>query len=213
MPINAFWACKDPTVWDAALERYWSFVKPENVALERSLDALSLDRLTGFDAYGWYNFLKDEYFRWKYTAPNRYASTTRQLRRHVEDDTLGELDKIRNLLLDPPGDIHWGLKTASAIHGLGPAGASGLLALMHPHKFGTVDQFVVLALREVENLPEAALLKRMNPSSLTIPYAVTVVEILRRKAADNNRVFKSDTWTPRKVDRVLWAFRRHSGCW
>jgi hypothetical protein len=26
------------------------------------------------DALGWYEFSKDEYFRWKYTGPNRYQT-------------------------------------------------------------------------------------------------------------------------------------------
>jgi hypothetical protein len=211
MPINIFWGCRDATVWDAALERYWSFVRPENMALERSLNELSLERLARLDGNGWYSFLRNEYFRWKYTAPNRYATTTGHLRRYLEDGTLDELHQICQLLLSPPEDIHSALKTARAIHGLGPAGASGLLALMHPSRFGTVDQFVVSALQDIEALPQAALLKQMKkPDSLNISNAATVVEILRQKAADNNDVFRSNSWTPRKVDMVLWAFRSRS---
>jgi hypothetical protein len=51
------------------------------------------------DSPGWYQFLHDEYFVWKYTARNRYASTTRQLRRYVDDNALDELDAIRRKLL------------------------------------------------------------------------------------------------------------------
>jgi len=54
---------------------------------------------------------------------------------------------------------------ATSIHGLGIAGASGLLTLMYPDQFGTVDQFVVKALREVEGLPQRAALERMNPEA------------------------------------------------
>jgi len=31
---------------------------------------------------------------------------------------------------------------------------------------------------------------------------------MRGKAADNNRVFKLDNWTPRKLDKVLWTYGR-----
>ena len=155
------------------------------------------------------NFLGTNTFRWKYTAPNRYATTTRQLRRYVDDDTLGDLDQIRKRLLTlDPDYIRSGLETASAIRGLGTAGASGLLALMYPKNFGTVDQFAVKALRQVQGLPEAAALAQMNPEALTISDGVLIIDILRRKAADNNRVFKSDAWTPRKLDKVLWTYGR-----
>ena len=74
---------------------------------------------------------------------------------------------------------------------------------MYPKHFGTVDQFVVKALRQVQGLPEAEALARMNPENLKIKEVVLIINILWRKAADNNRVFKSDAWTPRKLDKVL----------
>lgn len=209
LPVADLWVSADPKAWEAALERYWSFVQPRNLALERSLDKLDLERLRRMDSREWYDFLTNEYFRWKYTAPNRYASTTRHLRRYVDGDSLVDLDRIRRRLLAlNSDDIQSGLEAASEIKGLGTAGASGLLALMYPRKFGTVDQFMVKALRQVNGLPETAALARMNPDSLTIRDGVLIIGILRRKAADNNRVFKSDTWTPRKIDMVLWTFGR-----
>ena len=79
---------------------------------------------------------------------------------------------------------------------------------MYPHSFGTVDQFIVKALREVNGLSEAATLERMKPEGLSITHGVVLIDILRRKAADNNRVFKSDTWSPRKLDQILWTYGR-----
>ena len=209
MPIADLWVSANPRAWEDAVERYWSFVPPRNVALERSLDQLDPDRLRRLDGHGWYNFLKDEYFRWKYTASNRYATTTRQLRRYVDCDTIGDLDQIRKRLLTlDPEDTRSALETAKLIRGLGTAGASGLLALMYPQNFGTVDQFVVKALKQVPDLPEAPALTRMNPEALTIDDGVLLIGILRRKAASNNHVFKSYTWTPRKLDKVLWTYGR-----
>jgi hypothetical protein len=60
------------------------------------------------------------------------------------------------------------LKTAGEIKGLGIPGASGLLSVMYPAEFGTVDQFVVKALRETDVVETAAHLSKMNPMSLTI---------------------------------------------
>jgi hypothetical protein len=43
-----------------------------------------------------------------------------------------------------------------------------------------VDQFVVKALREIKNLPEAKALFEMNPESLTIADGVFLTDILKR---------------------------------
>jgi hypothetical protein len=209
MPIADLWTSKDPAAWEKALERYWEFVQPRNLDLEKSLDDLKLERLHRMDAQGWYDFLKNEYFRWKYTAPNRYASTTQHIQSYVNDGALEELDAIRRQLLTLDiDDIRTSLKTACEIRGLGTAGASGLLSLMYPHQFATVDQFVVKALRQVNGFPEAAAIARMKPEGLTIDDGVLLMDILRRKAADNNRRFNSHNWTPRKLDMVLWTYGR-----
>ena len=207
--IADLWISNDPVVWDEALKHYWTFVQPRNMELERSLEALDLERLRRMDAQDWYRFLRDEYFRWKYTQPNRYASTTRLLRHYEETNGLDQLDEIRHSLLTlDTEDIRSSLEAAFAIRGLGPPGSSGLLALMYPDKFGTIDQFVVKALRLVNGLPEAAALSRMNPDSLKIADGVVIIGLLRRKAAENNRHFKSNAWTSRKLDKVLWTYGR-----
>ena len=209
MPIAELWISSDPADWERALARYWSYVRPENFDLERSLDSLDLERLREMDSQSWYQFLRDEYFVWKYTAANRYASTTGQLQRYVDDDALDELDAIRRKLLSlDTDDIRLSLYAAEEIRGLGTAGASGLLSLMYPHKFATVDQFVVKALREVDELPEAQTIAQMHPEGLSVKDGVLLIEVLRRKAADNNRLFNSETWTPRKLDMVLWTYGR-----
>jgi hypothetical protein len=208
--VSELWYSADPKEWADALERYWTFVLPRNRDLERSLEDLDLERLRRLDARGWYRFLHDEYFRWKYTAANWYATTTGSLRCYEEDEhSLAELDHIRQRLLTlDTDDIRSALRVARRIKGLGPPGASGLLALMYPRKFGTLDQFVVKALRGIESLPEASTINRMRPKALTISDGVMIISILRQKAAKNNQVFSSDSWTPRQIDKVLWTYGR-----
>jgi hypothetical protein len=211
MPIAELWASADPNVWQQALTRYWSYVRPENLELERSLESLDLERLREMDSEGWYRFLRDEYFVWKYTDAHRYASTTRQLERYIADNALGELDAIRRKLMAlDTDDIRSSLATAEGIRGLGIAGASGLLSLMYPEKFGTVDQFVVKSLNRIDGLPEAEAIAEMekHAEGLSIKDGVLLIEILRKKAADNNRLFNSTDWTPRKVDMILWTYGR-----
>ncbi len=210
MNISDLWRSSEPEAWERALQRYWHFVQPRNLELERTLDALDVNRLRSLSPQGWYNFLHDEYFRWKYTAPNRYATTIIQLRKYLDGGgELDELESLRQQLLNlDRNDVRRGLTTAKKIRGLGTAGASGLLSLMYPEHFATVDQFVVKALRLVTGLPEASALAKMNPENLSISDGVLLVGILTRKAKENNQSFGTSAWTPRKIDMVLWTYGR-----
>lgn len=209
MDIEELWSSSNPTDWKLALQRYWDFVMPQNLELERALNALDLKRLEGLDPLEWYNFLHDEYFLWKYTARNRLATTRAQLRRHIKDGQLDELDFIRQQLLKlNRNDIRLGLDTAKKIRGLGTAGASGLLSLMYPEQYATVDQFVVKALRLVSELHEANALLTMKPENLSITNGVLLIQILSEKAMANNQLFRTTEWTPRKIDMILWTYGR-----
>jgi len=94
-PIEQLWECSDADEWDKALKRYWTFVKPQNLKLEQAFEALELQRVSQLDPRGWYDFLDDEYFRWKYTSPNRLATTRARLRWYIENGRLADLDRIR----------------------------------------------------------------------------------------------------------------------
>ncbi len=79
---------------------------------------------------------------------------------------------------------------------------------MYPATFATVDQFVVKALRNVGNLPDADALAKMNPENLSITNGVKLIGIMARKAAEINRLLGSNAWTPRKIDQILWTYGR-----
>lgn len=208
IPIKQLWQSGSDRNWRTALDYYWSFVQPRNMALERELDELKVERITSLDPTEWYDFLHDKYFRWKYTAPNRYATTTRQLRKYWDSNQLDRLFDIKQRLLRiNVADIAAGLSIAKEIPGLGIAGASGLLSLMYPVHFATVDQFAVKALCQVPGLPESDEISRMRPESLTLKDGIMLIDLMRRKARDNNLAFDTKLWTPRKIDMVLWTAR------
>lgn len=205
--ISKLWYSKSEDDWRLALERYWSYIRPESLELERSMNELKIEQIASMDSTGWYQFLREKYFRWKYTAPNRYTTTTMKLKRYIELDQLEELFGIKNILLNlDTSDIRAGLLAAKKIDGLGVAGASGLLSLMYPQAFATVDQFVVKALRKVPALSEHEIL-RMNPDNLTLSNGIDLISIMRNKAEENNRIFGNNYWSPRKIDMVLWGTR------
>jgi len=213
--INDLWESRDHKLWQDALKRYWERIKPKNRELEELMQAAGIECVSNLGAREWYEFLLNRYFPWKYTQANRLAQTT-QLFRWYEDE--GKLDYLhsvtRKLFTFDPAHIGKGLEIAGAIRGLGPAGASGLLANLFPKWFGTADQFVVKSLCEVKSLPERSKLLAMLPhsDSLTDDDAMLVIAVMRRKARELNELFGTDEWTPRKIDMILWAVRNEDSC-
>ena len=203
------WNTNDPDLWQNSLNRYWTFVKPPNLALEKEMDELDVEIVRKMTPRAWFEFLLEKYFRWKYTAPNRYASTTKILRTYAVNNELAALHAIKERLFVMDGDnIQRCLAVASSIRGLGIAGASGLLAILFPAQFGTVDQFVVKALAKIPELPEKNLIAAMIPESLKLGDGTVLIHIMRRKADELNQVASQVKWTPRKVDMVLWTCAR-----
>jgi hypothetical protein len=153
--------------------------------------------------------LLEKYFRWKYTASNRYASTTKVFRSYATNNEMPILHAIKERLfvLDKE-NIEQCLALTCTIRGLGTAGASGLLAILFPQYFGTVDQFAVKALVRVSGLSERGLVAAMSPESLTLKDGGILIRIMRRKAKELNKTFSSSEWTPRKVDMILWTCAR-----
>ena len=206
--IQTLWGSSNRGDWVNALERYWSRVDRGHVELERQMDSLDPEKIRKMNADEWFEFLLNDYFRWKYTAANRYASTTKHLKLQVEEWGVQKLHSFKDDIFQlAPTDVKAGLKAAMQIRGLGTAGASGLLSLLFPELYGTVDQFVVKALLQVPDLPERQQLERMNPEGLTVSQGVLLIEIMQRKAQQLNRQFEVNEWTPRKIDKVLWAVR------
>lgn len=219
LSINALWASRDEKRWQDALDHYWQHVKPENRELYKFMQALDVEWVGRLDSRQWYEFLRDKYFPWKFTRRNRLASNIKHLRRYEDEGKLDYLHSItRKLFTFDAAQISKGLEIATAIQGLGPAGASGLLAVLLPKRFGCADQFVVKALCEVQTLPERpkvlAIKARWKPGFEDIKdtEAILLIDIMRRKARELNALFRTDEWTPRKIDMILWASRNAESC-
>jgi hypothetical protein len=206
--ISELWGSQDEEKWRRALAAYWesSSVK-KNLKVETFIDELDSEVVRRADSEGWRAFLR-VYFHWKF--PGIY------LNRRLADLERNEPERlflIKDLLFtSDPANVRKAVERARYIKGLGPAGASGLLAVLFPRSFGTADQFVVKGLLEVPSLPERAKLVRMNPKNLTDDDAVLLIEIMRRKAKQLNELFRTEEWTPRKIDKILWTLRDGDGC-
>ncbi len=213
LTIEEIWDQGDATVWSQALSHYWTAVKPQNMAVEKEMEQLIPSTVATMDVDTFYRWLRDKYFLWKYTAANRLASTRKQLEKHEIDRAAHlELGRIHTSLFtfDKQNPLI-GLELGQQIHGLGVAGASGLLAVLFPQYFGTVDQFVVVELRRLRQYQFSAGLpqKQRKDGTYTIrsTHAAFIIHEYRKKARELNTKFKTDHWTPRKIDMVLWAIR------
>jgi hypothetical protein len=217
--IDWLWHHGTAAEWRAAIDSYWDAIKPKFRELEKEMNGLQPETLRQKDKAGWYEWLYEKYFVWKYGTNPARLRTTRDGRRQL-DGTISwclsshykqrpdDLFEIKNKILDldPENvDIAYAIDIAKKIGGLGVAGASGLLALLFPVYFGTVDVFIVESLRKVTGLAEHDRLMQINGKNITTADAVILISIMRRKARENAEMF--DTWSPRKIDMVLWVTR------
>ncbi len=205
--ITDFWNNPNEKQWLLFEEKYWNLVSPKNLILEKEIDSLNSLSVEIMSSNKFYDFLHDKYFVWKYTAPNRLATTRKNLEKHSSD--LSSLQIIHNQLFSfDLNNISEGLKIATKIKGLGVAGGSGLLAILFPEYFATVDQFVVKSLVKIRYLKEHDILSKMSPESLTGKDGELLILIMRNKSNELNNKFKTNYWTPRKIDKILWAIGR-----
>lgn len=206
--FTEFWNSKNGQQWKAKLNDYWSYVKPENYKLEKKMDCLDSNKIKVMSANQFYQFLNEEYYVWKYTAKNRLVTTRNSLQKYIIQDDMYELEAIHKKMFSfDLNDAAKGLSIALKIRGLGTAGASGLLALLYPEYFGTVDQFIVKALNKVENLPQINNVKRINPDGIKLEEGALLIHIMKEQAKALNSFNNTSFWTPRKIDMVLWAVR------
>jgi len=209
LTINTLWHSRSSTDWQRTLDSYWNHLSFKNISVEKELEMIDSNEISAMSAVQFYEFLHDKYFVWKYTAANRLATSRKHLERYVDENRMNELEWIhRNLFSFDLADISLGLRIAMNIRGLGSAGASGLLAILFPEYFGTIDQFVVTALCSIEGLEENSRLAAMKPENLTEKDGVVIISILRNKAAVLNKEFATTQWTPRKIDKILWSIGR-----
>ena len=207
--LKELWQNGTESAWKQALNHYYGLLKGDQRVLEDELYAIGAAGVEKMEAQEFYDFLYNKYFVWKYTAKNRLATTRKILQKYVLNNELQKLERIKvSMLSTDKADVAKCLDIVTDIYGLGTAGASGLLSILFPKEFGTVDQFVVKSLCEVGDSRYAEVLKKMKPESLSNKDGVVLEKILREKAAELNSRFNTDFWTPRKLDMILWSFGR-----
>lgn len=216
--IQDLWTSDNEADLMAGLDGYWGHVLSRNLEREKSLAEIHKTVSGPADIGDWYTFLFEEYFPWKYTDDRRLNRCLHYFKAAFENDQqrLAKIiDAIFQKINQNSPSILESLKQVVSpgsdgygINGLGVAGASGILSILKPEHFGTVDQVVVEGLKKVVVAPNLkAALIRMKPEGLSIKDGVILIEIMQQKASELNQKFNTDFWTPRKVDMLLWGVR------
>ncbi len=130
--ISELWVSRNQEDWDAALKSYWENPSVKrNLEIEAYMDKLNPEAIKRLNRQEWYTFL-NKYFRWKFTDP-RFIQTRLN---NLDTNSLETLFSIKEKLFAfDPRDVQKGLEITTSkkgIKGLGPAGASGLLAVLFP---------------------------------------------------------------------------------
>ena len=207
--IEKFWKDGTEQDWQSALEHYYEMLYEEQEKLDEFIKNVKPETIKSLPVTEFYDFLFDKYFVWKYTQKNRLSTTRKALKKYIDEKRLDELEKIqKELFYMSHDDAEACIRVATKIKGLGTAGASGLLAILFPEDFGTVDQFVVKTLVAANDEKYINELKKVKPNWISKKQGSMLISILREKAKELNRRFSTEFWTPRKVDMVLWSLGR-----
>lgn len=209
--INTIWYSKDKSIWNQGILEYYHMI--ENIEIERYIEDISSKSsiVKNMNKDELFDFLINKYFVWKYSACNRYTTCSNWLknedkRENFRDDLKKIINRIFKKVEMNSQNYKDILSEAKEIPGIGTSGASGLLSVLFPDKYATVDQFVVKSLICIEQPDfEYSDIEKMSQKSndLTIADAEKLQTIMQNKAGEVGI-------TPRQIDMVLWAVRDKS---
>ncbi len=216
------WESQEPGMWDRCLKAYWDVRSVRNnLAIEQEMDVVAKYRQTLFDADApaWYRFLYDKYRPWKLKSQAMYFTDIQDKFQNRYDDAQGELDAVKGKLLRADKtDITRCLQIVTLIEGFRIPTGSGLLAVLFPESFGTVDKLILRAFLAIPSVNSQYRLdawihnddeyfsKGSKSDSRRYELASILIGLFMEKATENNkRLFGTSLWTPRKVEMALWT--------
>ena len=199
------WDSISESEWDNALAIYHCTLDTRE---KRSRDArvtiINAYVLRTFNPNEFYHFLLNEFLVWKHLDKRRLASTQNKLC----SMTLNSLAIIQQELVNQALNDKELLNVALKIPGIGYSGATALLSILYPNRFGTVDKHVIISLKSAKSMQNDAIIQSINPDHFTKKQTLYVINKMQQKAKILNYTFQKNSWTPRAVDKAIWADRK-----
>ena len=159
--LNTLWYCDDENTWINALEHYWDILNTNQIEIEKYMNEINADYIRDLSTEEFFDFLHDKYFVWKYTQKNRLSRLLNILEKYKSNNEMHKLESIhKRIFTTPKSNIEKCIEVTIEIDGLGTAGATGLLSILFPEHFSTVDQFVVKRLCEINDINYKEQLKK-----------------------------------------------------
>ena len=153
-------------------------------------------------------FLIDDYYLWKFG--NLYSNKRRERFRtyYVDGRRLNNLQAVKDRMFSfDLSKTAEGLNITTQIFGFRVIRASGLVALLFPEHFATIDRFIIQPLMKVRNLLKHKTIALIDPAKPTINDGVLLINIMKKKTMELNQMFGQNHWLPRDLGMVLWAIR------
>ncbi len=194
--------------WNVAVSDYFNNANVrKNQKIENCLLAITPENVRDMSTKEFFDYLHDQYYVWKYSG-TWLSKRQRELSSYQTENSMDELGKIQKKLIHDfeydSADTEGLLCTATRIHGLGVAGASGLLSFLSPQLYGTLDRLVVDSLKLL--YPDDEKIRKIKGNDLSINNGVFLENLLRNKADSLNKRLRTDEFSSRKIDMVLWNY-------
>ena len=194
----------DANQFEEGIHKYWAAIASRSLDVqerERSFPELA----TTFADRQPPHFTRADLERiitWKYTDARRRDKALEGLAKlpdqHLRDIT-AVIQDARSAT-----DVSW--KLTGAIHGVGIAGVSAILAAAKPDRFPVIDVFALIAISHyyspewIASVPRDATGKLQADQKSYGPYTTFC-----RERAKELFVVSGHAWTPRRMDMALWA--------
>ena len=203
--LNELWTSATAEDWENSLDDYDRLIESRDIDVRWIESYISRVRADDICQLSSIEF----YFFWRYAAkPNRLATTRKALKQYLENSKWDDLAAIqRELFSMDHANIEHCIKVALQISGLGiDGGASGLLAVLFPEDFGTVDNHTFELLKSIPSLNDDLRSIAHKGQLTTADDCAILIDIMRKKTKLLNEQFPNLNWNPRKFDMVIWTY-------
>ena len=221
--LVSLWRSNEVSAWRDALAKYWNH-RPvrRNIDVERHMDRLTPEDRDVILASGaaLVDFLEHWYYSWKFFSIAPYDIPKHQAKVRAEYATNpAKYDAIaRSLGSLNPDNVEQCLTyvASRSIPGLQISAGSGVLAVLYPTWFGTVDQHTLRALQTLDgdgaewlrrHIPGPETFFPANNNDLGRHAAKLMTQLYRQKSQELAQLDEETGWTPRRVEMVCYILR------